>query len=755
MAKTGRARIDTVFKQGTRNVAGTPTSICGVVGVFERGPFTRTPVTSPEEFRRYYGDVFSSTYIIPQCIKDFFQLGGGKGMQLDVVRTCHYTNPANPLTLTAVKASVTLPTDTIAATPAIVTSTGTEPYFLTPGDDLDIDIGAGPVTVTFDAAAAFRDSAPGGGWPLIADQDGNTITLKIDRGPVQTVLFAGVTTAIDVVAAQMNAQLVNCHVDVVAGQVRISSDKKGLASYVEVTGGTANAVINFNVAEVQGTSVAHVDDITQVTNAEVEYAIEHTAGLIGAVTVTDIAANFSIATVATGGGASIQVTGGSARTIMLLDNLPHSGSAAAALNTLIVTGRYEGTYAHNYVPVVSVASNGSVDYYNLAFYKSGVAQETFTNVSSDPANARFVETIVNAAGTGSELFTVADQGLVALGYTATQARPQRTTHAAPAGGNDGLAALADADFVGDPAGHTGLYGLDTQPDLRMFSIPGRASATVHAAINSYALYRDYTCYGLHPTPTLVQVATADAMVTWATANTFGTTEFAAGPAWPRVKIANPNTTVFGDDATIVVDPVMFKMAKFCYVDANHPDSTFTSAAGIDQDSGTLTNVLGYEAPDTELTPGLRDRLADVNVDHINKDVGTPYYFDGGDNCKTTGDWPRQWHARAAILVKETIKKNWLWVKHAKNTVSMRNAAGLQANQYLRTTPDNAYEVSTGAEDPAIPAGQPLRYCDTSEALNPIEVRRAGEFRATVGLGFVDDAKYTTITITRTTVASAS
>jgi len=756
MAKTGRARIDTVFKQGTRNVAGVPTSICGVVGIFERGPFTRTPVTSPEEFRRYFGDSFSNTYIIPQCIKDFFQLGGGKGMQLDVVRTCHYVNPANPLTLTAVKAAVTLPTDAIAATPAIVTSTGAQPYLtLVNGDDLDVDLDApgAPVNVVFDASAAFRDSAPVG-WP-IADQDTKTITVKINAGLVQTVTFAGVTTTAASVAAQMNTQLVNCHVFETGGQVRIESDKEGLASWVEVTGGTANGVILFNTAAVQGTSVSHFDDISNVTNAELKAAIEATAGLVGEVVVTSLGSGaFQIATVHTGAAAGIQITGGTARLKLSLDNIAHIGANATALNTLTVTGKYEGTYAQSYTPVVSAASNGSVDYWNLAFVKSGVTQEMFTNLSSDPTNARFVNTIVNAAGTGSELFTVADLGLVGV-YTATQARPQRITHAAPAGGNDGLAALADADFIGDPAGHTGLYALDTQPDLRMFTIPGQASAAIHAAINSYALYRDYTCYGLHPTPTLVQAATADLMVAWATSNTFGTTEFAAGPAWPRVAIANPNTTVFGTGPTIYVDPVMFKMAKFCYVDANHPDSTFTSAAGINQDSGTMTNVIGLEAPDTELIPGLRDRLADVNVDHINKDVGTPYYFDGGDNCKTTGDWPRQWHARAAILVKETIKKNWAWVKHSKNTSSMRQSAGRQANQYLRTTPAEAFEISTGAEDPSIPAGEPLRYCDTSDALNPIEVRRAGEFHATVGLGFCDDAKWTTITITRTTVASAS
>lgn len=754
---TGRARIDTVFKQGTRNVSGVPTSICGVTGIFERGPFTRQAISSPAEFERYYGGVFSGVHcLIPQCVKDFFQLGGKKGgQQLDVVRTNHYTDPADPATLTAVKAAVTLPSDSIAATAGTVTSSGSEPYLtLVDGDDLDIKLdGGGAINVPFDFAAAFVDSAAVG-WP-VADQDGLTITAKINRGILQTATFSGVTTTAASVASQLNTQLTGCHVYETGGQVRIESDREGLGSYVEVTGGTANAVLLFSVVEDQGTSTAGIDDGSSITNAEIKAAIEATGGLTGNVLVTDLGANFEIALVATGAAHNIQVSGGTARTKLSLDDSIHAGTDASPLNTLTLTGKYEGTYAHDLVPIASAASNGDADYYNMAFYKSSVAQETFTNLSSDPANARFVEDIVNAAGTGSNLLVAADLGLVALGYTATQARPARTTHTSPSGGDDGLVGLVDADFIGDPVGHTGLYGLDTQPELRMFSIPGRASAAVHAAINTYALYRDYSCYGLHPTPDLATVATADAMVTWASTHTFGTTEFAAGPAWPRVEIANPNSTIFGTDPSIYVDPVMFKMAKFCYVDANHPDETFASAAGTDQDSGTMLNVLGLEAPDTELIDGLRNRLADVNVDHINKDLGTPYYFDGGNNCKTTGDWPRQWHARGAILIKEVIKKNWAWVKHVKNTESMRISAGKQANQYLRTTPKEAFELSTGAEDPNIPAGEPLRYCDTSDALNPIETRRAGKFEALVGLGFVDDAIYTTITITRTTVASAS
>ncbi len=747
---TGRARTIITWKQGQRNPTSVSISDGGAVGVFERGPFTLTPITSPAEFQRYFGGVFSSVHCkVPQLIKGAFDLGM---RTLYIQRTAHYTDPANPATLSAAKASVALPTAGFVATPASITSTGAQTYALTDGDDLDIDIGSGAVNVVFDAGPAQRDSAPGGGWP-IADQDGKTITVKINRGSTQTVLFAGATTTAAVVAAQMNTQLTGCRVYESDGEVRIETDREGLGAYIQVTGGTANGAIGFPTLEISGTSAAGIDDILAVRNDEIKDAIEAVGGLAGNVTVTDNGTTFTIATVATGAAAEITISGGTARTLVgLVDGTTHYGTDAGTLTAGTLTGKYEGAYANAYTPVVTAASNGSADYFNIAFLKGGIAQETFVNLSPVPTNARFAETVINADGTGSTLFTWADGGLYGT-YTAAQSIPAIASHTAPSGGDDGTTPL-DADFVGDPAGHTGLYGLDTARTLRMFTVPGRASATIHAAINTYRAYSantlDREIYALHPTPNTNIVPTAAAMETWATNYTFGTEEKACAPAWPPILIANPNTTVFGDSATIEVDPVLYKMARFCNVDDNHPDSTWASCAGVDW--GTIPNCLGYAVADTELTPGWRDRLADVNVECINKDVGTDYYFDGGDNCKTTGDWPRQWHVRAAIRTAETIKASWIWVKHSKNTSAMRTAAGKQALAWLATTPQAAYEASTGAEDPTIPAGAPLYYVDVSDALNPIAVRKAGEFRAEVGLGYVDDAKYTTITITRATVA---
>lgn len=94
--------------------------------------------------------------------------------------------------------------------------------------------------------------------------DGMTLLVKVDQGSAQTVTFnttdfplIGAATAARV-AALITAALVGAKASATTSgtKVTITSDTPGIASYIEVTGGTANAIINFNTAEIQGTGVA-------------------------------------------------------------------------------------------------------------------------------------------------------------------------------------------------------------------------------------------------------------------------------------------------------------------------------------------------------------------------------------------------------------------------------------------------------------------------------------------------------------------
>lgn len=92
--------------------------------------------------------------------------------------------------------------------------------------------------------------------------DGQTLTVKIDRGDVQNVTlsdtdFANIAAATAIeLAYVLDRDLENCRSFVSSGKVVIASSTYGASSYVEVTGGTANTVIQFSTTETQGISNA-------------------------------------------------------------------------------------------------------------------------------------------------------------------------------------------------------------------------------------------------------------------------------------------------------------------------------------------------------------------------------------------------------------------------------------------------------------------------------------------------------------------
>lgn len=146
-------------------------------------------------------------------------------------------------------------------------SGGSAPFVLAAGDTLVIDVdNVGDATVTFDAAAGYVQDTTS--YP-VADQDGKTLKLKIDGGAEQTVTFSGAHTTAAQIEASINAQIYGGSVSDVGGQVRITSDRKGTSSSLEITGGTHG--LTWAAATAGTGDVAFID---AVTAAEVETMIE-------------------------------------------------------------------------------------------------------------------------------------------------------------------------------------------------------------------------------------------------------------------------------------------------------------------------------------------------------------------------------------------------------------------------------------------------------------------------------------------------
>ena len=99
-----------------RQIEGVPTSVLGVLGITEKGPFVPTLVSSVDQYAAIYGG-YVANGDVRQAIDGFF-LGGGS--QALVMRTTHYTDPTSPVTKTSAAATATLSTSGGTPAPTLV-----------------------------------------------------------------------------------------------------------------------------------------------------------------------------------------------------------------------------------------------------------------------------------------------------------------------------------------------------------------------------------------------------------------------------------------------------------------------------------------------------------------------------------------------------------------------------------------------------------------------------------------------------------
>ncbi len=697
------------------NIIALPTAVAGLVGIAERGTVGEAVLTTDwAEWVDEYGG-FTATADMTLGAYGFYK-GGGK--LLWGVRTVHYTDITDATTATAVKASHTIQNAGTLATSAAVTSVGTQNFTLANGQTLLVSIdGAGATTVTFNATAGHQDTNVGA-WP-IADQDGLTLILTVDGGSAQTVTFAGVAGVYSAAeyAAQVNAGITGASADASTGQVVITSDTQGTGSAIAITGGTSAATW---AAAVAGTG--DCVNIAAITGTEIATVIDADLNPDTSTTVNGTG-TLTIETVDTGSGATIQVTGGTANTALAFDTSLHTGVDAAPANTLKLEGKTEGTYANSIKGVVSAASSGRAAEFDLAIQVSGVTKEVFTSVTMLDTDVRYVETVVNADGVGSNLVTATD---LDAGGTPLSDRPINGTHGFLTAGDDGLAALADTDYVGDSAGATGLYAMDVIDNLRIVAIPGKATATVYSGIKTYCTtYRERSCFGVLSTPTAAAVATTAAMVTFietTTAMVNSSEEIAV--TWPRIKVANPDTVAYGTGTYIYVDPAAWWAGTMARNDDTRIGGVYEAPAGID--FGVIEGCLGLEIEEVNRLPK-RELLARVLVNPIRYHSRYGYYVDGHYTLKETGNWPSISESRGRIHIAETIKLNLEWVKHRRNTPALRARVERSIRAFMeRERIDGAFASDIASE---------AYFVDVSDKLNPPAVAQAGKLKIKIGLNF--------------------
>jgi hypothetical protein len=690
-----------------RGIPSAPTSVAGAVGLTERGPIGQAVLCSSfDEFQTKFGG-FTPDSDLALAAMGFFENGGS---QLWVVRTAHYTDVATPASVTAVRAAGFLVAGG-GPTPGVLLGAAAGPFVIVDGDLIRLAVdGGADMDAVFNGSAAAM--AAGGAGPY-ALADGMTLLLRVDNGLEQAVVFssadfADITNATATeVAAAINAVIVGGRATTPGGIVRLASDTEGTSSRVQVTGGTANAVLAFpGAASVGGGNVAN---LRAVDVFEVKTVVE--AAMPTVVVAPGIGGVLDVRTVATGPGASVQARAATAAAFGL-DTTLHTGAASGTANAVRVEGKDPGAYANRIDAEVRAATNGSPTAFDLLVV---------------------VDRVVNDPRTGSLYVRAIDQLLVGMPVP-----PPQTVSLA--GGGDGLVGLDDNDFIGSDAGKTGLHALDQLQELTLLLVPGRATPAVHNAMVRYAeVDRDGAVFAVLDPPAN-QSATDIVTYVATTASLENLSEFAA-VYWPRVKVLNPAKSVFGSSEQLVVPPSGIVAGVYSRTDSARPGGVYDPPAGID--AGRMFGVLGFET-DEVLEERKRDLVYPHRINPLTTGPGLPRYIDGSRTLKGDGNFPYIAERRGVIFIERSLKQGLEFARHKNNTEGLRAQVRRTITAFLLAQMNNG----------AFRSREPAKafFVDVSDQLNTPTVIFAGQLIARVGLATNKPAEFIILRISQDTRA---
>jgi uncharacterized protein len=689
-------------------IQGASLSDTAMLSVTERGPVGGyTLVTSLPAYKKKFGGFIANgdAAISAQL---FFDNGG---TNLWVSRTVHFSDPTNLASATSVAATGTLYTAVLPAQAAYLAAANVGPYALTTGQTILTKLnGAGAVTTTILATPGSVAGTNAGPYVLV---DGMTFSLAIDSEPTFVTTFhtaefvsIGAATALEVCAV-LNAAISAAGAPAIAsvngsGHVVVTTTTAGTGSTVQVVaGGTSYTILGFTAGT--GTGTGNVSSIAAVTATEVEVAIVAAlgAGLTGAV-----AGGVPVlTTVLVGSSAGLQVTGGTANTAIGFSLVASAGASAGSFATLGTAGKTTGSYGNGVTMQPATPANNQVGSFNLNIFQLGALVEVWPNLNMIPTDPNYALTIVNDAAKGSDYIALTD-GHATAPYSLSV--PANGTFGMT-GGSDGLAGLADVDFVGNAAGPTGLRAFDTNKALRVLIVPGQATPGVHNGMLTYSSAIRFGSMFAVLDPPAGYTATEINTYALDTAAIVQSTEFGA-IYWPNVAITNPDPTVYGTNASIIVPPSGAIAGRYGANDSAAPGGIYEAPAGLEEGPngipyGFLADVVGLETNEVQ-DEAKRDLITPNLINPIVGLAGLPFHMDGCNTLLSTGNFPTIGERRGVIYIEQSIETSLVVFKHRKIKPSTLRGINRSITAFLviqtnngafeSDDPTQAFKVNTGS-----------------------------------------------------------
>jgi phage tail sheath protein FI len=711
---------------GVRGIPGVPTTVCGAIGIAERGPIGKATLCQGlPDYQNRFGRILPNSDL-SQAAMGFFLNAGGNG-SLWVVRTVHYDDVSDPTTAKAVRATGWL--SAVVPVPATAVAANAAPYALNDGDELAVSVKGGPdQVITFHGSAAWVVAGGVGPYALV---DGQTLDVLVDEAaaPIEVTFSAkafaniGAATAPEVVAV-LAATLHGTTCDLSGAAPRITSATRGTASGITVTGGAAAAALRFPQGRAPGGG--NVPNLGAVQLADIQPLVAALSGVALAAGATALSLQAVDPT------ATLQVRPATSGAFGF-DPAVHAPTSQTVAKAVRIHGADPGSYADALQMVVQTGRTG-VDVLTV---ENGTTRDRFTNVSLDPASPRYIETLVNNTKTGSMLVRAKDQHVAAAGATlAIQTAPL-------SGGDDGLTGLMDVDFLGSATGKTGLQALNTVQDLAMLIVPGRATSGVHNGMIDYCeIDRSGAVFPILATPAGMS---AQDIVTYVSqdAQLEERSEFGA-IFWPRIQVLNPSSAYFGNVDTVIMDPSGFIAGLFALNDSSTPGGIYQASAGTE--SGILAGVVGFET-DECMDEDARDLVYPHRINPLTTAPGQPFYVDGCYTLKSDGDFPFIPQRRGVIFIERSLKTGLDWVRHKNNTRALRQRVYRTSYAFLYAQMTNGAFASTTPKTAFV-----IDVSDGAGGLNTPEVIASGQLLANYGLAMNTPAEWGIITVTKDTRA---
>lgn len=407
-----------------------------------------------------------------------------------------------------------------------------------------------------------------------------------------------------------------------------------------------------------------------------------------------------------GGGTAYVVraggSGGVAASINLLDTVPAT--------TLIATASSVGTWGNAVSIVISNASDGISTDYNLQVLVNGFIVETWPNISNASSTAaNYATTVINNATTGSNYITVS---------VSKTTRPVNISSAALATGAE--------PTVTDTELQAAILTYNTIATITLMICPDGADTAVRNAMTTYSeITRNRQVWNIFDPPAnsntagmVTDVASLTASETW-------------GLYWPRVKIPNPDTTVYGTSVTTVTQCYSGFVAGICARnDATKQVGPFANPAGIED--GIAFGLVDLETT-AVLDEANRDIVFPLRINPVLYTAGAGFYADGARTGLGTSNFPSVGERRGVSTVELQLKNALLFAKNKPNTPALR---------------DRVYRTIVSVIMPYVNAGalastDPSKafFVDVSDALNSPDVQASGQLLARVGLATAKPAEF--------------